>query len=153
MPLIDYYAVLSVSSDATAAEVKGAYRSLTRTTHPDRNPGKEATAQMQLLNEAYMILREPEKRQAYDEEYRAYRRWSENQRERFDSEYVVRDETLNEWINQAAEKARMMGVQILEDSKELLGVAGKELGKNVVIYGVLMLLFYWLVILFARHNP
>jgi len=153
MPLVNYYSVLSVSLDATAEQIKDAYRSLARKTHPDRNASEEATSQMQSLNEAYMILREPEKKQAYDEEYRAYQKWTESQGASSDSEYVVHDETLNEWINEAVEKARTIGVQILDDTKELLGVAGNELWKNVVIYGVLMFFFYLLVVSVARCNP
>jgi len=155
MPLIDYYSVLFVSPDATDAQIKNAYRSLARKTHPDRNASKEATSQMQSLNEAYMILREPEKKRFYDEEYRAYQKWTEFQgaSSDSDSEYVVRDETLNEWINEAAEKARTIGVQILDDTKELLGVAGNELWKNMIIYGVLTFLLYLLAVAMARHNP
>jgi len=153
MPLVDYYSVLSVSPDATAVQIKDAYRSLARTTHPDRNSSRNATAEMQLLNEAHLILREPEKKRSYDEECREYKKWQEHRNASSDAEYVIHDETLNEWIAQAAEKARMMGVQIFEDSKELLGVAGEELWKNVVIYGVLMFFFYLLVISVARCNP
>ncbi len=63
----DYYAILEVSPTTTTAEIKRSYRRLARLHHPDLN--KEALdIHIKRLNEAYEILRDPEKRAAYDEQ-------------------------------------------------------------------------------------
>ena len=64
----DYYEVLGVSREATADEVKKAYRKLALKYHPDRNPGnKEAEEKFKEAAEAYAVLSDPEKRAQYDQ--------------------------------------------------------------------------------------
>ena len=63
----DYYEVLGVARDADEDALKKAYRKLAMKWHPDRNRGdKEAEAKFKELNEAYDILKDSEKRAAYD---------------------------------------------------------------------------------------
>jgi molecular chaperone DnaJ len=63
----DYYEVLGVSKSASEADVKKAYRRLARKLHPDVNPGdKGAQKKFQEVQEAYEVLRDAEKRRAYD---------------------------------------------------------------------------------------
>ena len=63
----DYYEVLGVSKNATADEIKKAYRKLAMQYHPDRNPGdKEAEEKFKEAAEAYEILSNDEKRAKYD---------------------------------------------------------------------------------------
>ncbi len=64
----DYYEVLGVSRDASADELKKAYRSLVRKFHPDVNPGdKSAESKFKEVQEAYDVLSEPEKKALYDQ--------------------------------------------------------------------------------------
>ena len=64
----DYYEVLGVARDATADQIKSAYRKLAMKYHPDRNPGdKAAEEKFKEAAEAYDVLHDPEKRQRYDQ--------------------------------------------------------------------------------------
>ena len=63
----DYYQTLGVKRDASAKEIKSAFRKLARKHHPDVNPGdKAAEEQFKGLNEAHEVLSDPEKRKKYD---------------------------------------------------------------------------------------
>jgi len=62
----DFYALLGVTRDATEADIKRAYRKLAMDYHPDRNPAPEAEARFKEITEAYEVLRDPQKRSAYD---------------------------------------------------------------------------------------
>lgn len=64
----DYYEILGVGRDAGESDLKTAYRKLALQYHPDRNPGnKEAEEQFKEAAEAYEVLRDPKKRQIYDQ--------------------------------------------------------------------------------------
>ena len=69
----DYYAALGVEPEATPDEIKRAYRKLARKYHPDVSKEKDAEARFKDLAEAYEVLKDPERRAAYDE---VGRRWT-----------------------------------------------------------------------------
>ena len=61
----DYYDVLGVSKSASAEEIKRAYRKLAMQHHPDKHGGEDK--QFKELGEAYEVLKDPQKRQQYDQ--------------------------------------------------------------------------------------
>jgi molecular chaperone DnaJ len=62
----EFYALLGVARDASETEIKKAYRKLAMEFHPDRNPAPESEARFKEITEAYEVLRDPQKRAAYD---------------------------------------------------------------------------------------
>jgi len=66
MKYLDYYAVLGVARDASASDIKKAFRKLARQYHPDVNKSAGAEARFKEINEANEVLSDPEKRKRYD---------------------------------------------------------------------------------------
>ena len=62
----DYYKTLGVTKDATAADIKKAYRKLARQYHPDVNKGADGSKKFKEVNEANEVLSDPGKRKRYD---------------------------------------------------------------------------------------
>ncbi len=67
MEFKDYYGILGVSEDASDADIKRAYRKLARKYHPDVSDHTDALAKFQEVGEAYEVLKDPEKRAAYEQ--------------------------------------------------------------------------------------
>jgi len=63
----DYYATLGVAKDASQEDIQKAYRKLARKYHPDVNKDSQAEVKFKELGEAYEVLKDPDKRQKYDQ--------------------------------------------------------------------------------------
>ncbi|HYW04874.1 MAG TPA: DnaJ C-terminal domain-containing protein [Gammaproteobacteria bacterium] len=72
MEFKDYYEILGVPRDASQDDIKRAYRKLARKYHPDVSKEPDAEARFKEIGEAYEVLRDPEKRKAYDNVGRGY---------------------------------------------------------------------------------
>lgn len=66
MPLPDYYATLQIDPTAGQDMIDAAYRRLAARFHPDVAPSRGAAERMRIINEAYHVLSNPERRRAYD---------------------------------------------------------------------------------------
>ena len=67
MEFKDYYTVMGLAREATPDDIKRAYRKLSRKFHPDVSKEKDAEVRFKELGEAYEVLKDPEKRVAYDQ--------------------------------------------------------------------------------------
>lgn len=63
----DYYDILGIDKDASQADIKKAYRKMALKYHPDRSDEEDAEEKFKEINEAYQVLSDKEKRQAYDQ--------------------------------------------------------------------------------------
>ena len=68
--MLDHYAALGLASSAKLDEIKKAYRQKAAFYHPDRNNAEDAADKFRRVQEAYDVLIDPEKRQAYDDNRR-----------------------------------------------------------------------------------
>ncbi len=66
----DHYAALGLGSAATLADIKKAFRQQASLHHPDRNTSADAPARFRAVQEAYDVLSDADKRQAYDDNRR-----------------------------------------------------------------------------------
>ena len=62
----DLYRILGVNPNAKPEEIKKSYRNLAKKYHPDLNPGKNYEERLKLINAAYDIISDPEKRRKYE---------------------------------------------------------------------------------------
>ncbi|AQV03114.2 hypothetical protein B2D07_17375 [Desulfococcus multivorans] len=106
----DYYQVLGVGPDAGKREIKEGYRKLAFRYHPDRNTDDpEAAERMKRINEAYAVLSDPSKKQAYDD---LRRRFGADAHGRFRQNYSEQDIFRGSDINQIFEEmARSFGLR------------------------------------------
>jgi len=67
--MIDYYALLNIDYTASKKDIKKAYKREAFKWHPDKNKSDEANRKMQLINEAYLILKDNDAKLRYDKEH------------------------------------------------------------------------------------
>ena len=96
--MIDYYALLNIDYTASKKDIKKAYKREAFKWHPDKNKSDEANRKMQLINEAYLILKDNDAKLRYDKEYQRFTHFREEQSSQ---EYNINDDILNDWIKKA----------------------------------------------------
>lgn len=168
---IDYYAILDVDIEATPSEIKAAFKKQAIRWHPDKNAGKDTTLRMQQLNEANLILKDPEARLRYNEEYKRFKQHQQNQQKTYNSrnqnnerartpegekttgqeqtfsysDYIVVDDVLNKWMGNAKQQAVDLAKKSLED---LIGISsvGLKAAGNEALAGISRYLIFGLII-------
>ena len=138
----DYYKIMGVARDATQDEIKRAYRQLARKYHPDVSKETGAEEKFKDLQEANEVLKDPEKRAAYDQ---LGSRWKEGQEFRpppdwgrgfehsadFDSRGASGGADFSETLRRGALEARHTGLAIV--LSDFLDPAGYESGLTALV--------------------
>ncbi len=154
----DYYAILNLQLNASKAEIKNAFRKEALKWHPDRNKSSEAIERMQLINEAYLILKDDEARLKYDKEYKRYQNFKRQQQSTRSTqasssytssskeEYTFNDDVLNDWIKKAKKQAKNMVIMSIDD---LMGMSKSAFGSawDATKYHILTLIVLSFVLL------
>ncbi len=152
----DYYGILEVEATATPSEIKLAFKRQALKWHPDKNPGKDTTNEMQAINEAYLILKDPEARERFDIQYQKYQdfqkekesmREGSSRAERSNARqtdpsvenqgFQMDDDILRRWTENARRQAVDLAKQSIEDFK---GMA-KAGAKAAIVEGGSQLIF------------
>jgi curved DNA-binding protein CbpA len=134
---VDYYELLEIDLKAADSEIKKAFKIQAVKWHPDRNHNVDTTAKMQLLNEAYLILKDQEARLLYDSEYLKYKNYqlkkfenqfeekkytnskkaSNNAEKKQYEDYAIFDKELEKWILNARKQAIKLASRTIEEFK------------------------------------
>ena len=148
---VDYYELLEIAENADSDEIKASFRKQAIKWHPDRNPQLDTTVKMQRINEAYLILKDPEAREKFDLEYKRFQgfkgvykqegkksgwqnqheshrhssRAHEGQKTEYEG-YAFNDEILNTWMSNARRQSVDLAKQTIRDFKGMVSVGFKE---------------------------
>jgi DnaJ-class molecular chaperone len=154
----DYYEILEITCKASKSEIKTAFRTQALKWHPDKNIGQDTTARMQLINEAYLILNDTEARAMYDIEYKRFKSFVNfkniniNEDSHFQEEYMVQDEILFKWMQNAKKQAANIVMQTLKDFKDIglegVKAATKASGNQLIaqlVISVLAIIIFFIV--------
>ncbi len=125
MQNFDYYECLGISANASAQQIKEAYRQKALAFHPDRNrDNPEAASRMKDINEAYAVLSDPQKRRQYDMLRRDY---GGSAQARFRQNYSEQDIFRDSDIQQVFEEmARAFGLRGFDDLFKDLHAGGRS---------------------------
>lgn len=151
----DYYQILDIDPDSTTEEIRKAYKAASMKYHPDRNPGKDTTSQMQDINEAYAILKDDDKRSRYDQEYKRFRQETTKVSEPKTtswtySTYDIKDENVKRDVDDAREYAHNLVEEFMQSLKRNTKVAAQAAGEELKAWVVVLIIMTILGLLFAK---
>ncbi len=154
----DYYKILDIPFESDVDIIKAAFKNQAKKFHPDKNKGVDTTKIMQDINEAYLILKDPEARNLYNNEYKRFKLYEtdlENKRHNknkpnsdSNSQYVFNDELLKKWMNNARIQAESLVNQTFENFRIGTNAAINEMIERTigfVIVGVIFSIIFLLV--------
>ena len=135
----DYYKILNITCPSSADEIKTAYRQQAMRWHPDRNPGRDTTSEMQEVVEAYYVLGNPERKARYDAEYRLYQ--AAHTQRTASSDYQVHDQYVRQDMASARQEASDYMREFLDSLKKNGKVAAQGAWEELKKWLVILLIF------------
>lgn len=135
----DYYRVLNIAYPSSADEIKTAYRQQAMRWHPDRNPGRDTTSEMQEVVEAYYVLGNPERKARYDAEYRLYQ--AAHAQRTASSDYQVHDQYVRQDMASARQEASDYMREFLDSLKKNGKAAARGAWEELKKWLVILLIF------------
>jgi DnaJ-class molecular chaperone len=145
---VNYYTILGVFEDATAAQIKAAYRKLASKNHPDKLGG-DGQARMAAINQAYEVLSDPKRREAYDTlgeddapplEERAVANLQAMFNNWLNTEHIICGdmvENMRDATKNAQSEFKDKGIQLRRKSNAMLKKASRIKGKGSEMFTVL----------------
>ena len=135
----DYYKILNITCPSSADEIKTAYRQQAMRWHPDRNPGRDTTSEMQEVVEAYYVLGNPERKARYDAEYRLYQ--AAHAQRTASSDYQVHDQYVRQDMASARQEASDYMREFLDSLKKNGKAAAQGAWEELKKWLVILLIF------------
>lgn len=137
----NYYKILDINKTSSEEEIKIAFKKQAIKWHPDKNPNIDSTEKMQDINEAKLILLDPEARTKYDIEYSKFEKKETNNNQKSENkQYSFDDDILEKWIENAKRQAVDLAKQTIKEIAELSVTATKAAGSRmleiVIFYGI-----------------
>jgi curved DNA-binding protein len=122
----DYYKILGLDKNAKPDQIRKAFRDLAKKYHPDKNPGdKSAEGKFKQINEAYEVLKDPEKKKRYDELGSNWKSYSDNGGRQSDFDW-------GRWTSQPGSHARTRSDGTFSDFFESIFGSGFSSGSGSV---------------------
>ena len=163
---MDYYSILNIPIEANQTNIKNAFKEQALKWHPDKNPLTDTTHRMQVINEAYLILKDKDARQRYDIEYLKYKKQqneSEINKESYyttqekhntsnqyysndfeDNSYDIIDEILKKWMKNARSQAKSLAKQTIDDIIGMSRASGQAIFESAIM-GVIKYLIFGII--------
>jgi curved DNA-binding protein CbpA len=176
---VDYYSVLEIEPTAAIEEIKSGFKREALKWHPDRNLGVDTTQKMQLINEAYLILKDTEARNKFDYQYQRFKQYQrekeqtnrqqhyqkhqENKEQQYKKErtektntktdFDIDDEVLKKWMSNARRQAEELSKQTIEGLKGMTKAGVHEGAKamgSVFVYQIILSLIVPIFIILSK---
>ncbi len=155
----NYYEILNINSNASKNEIKSAFKKEALKWHPDRNKSPDATTRMQLINEAYLILKDDDARARYDKEYQRYYNFlkqnKNDNKEKYsdtrEEKYIFEDQLLKDWIKRAKEQAISLAKQSVDDLVGMSKAATRAAWKATRDYILFLIMLIFLIKIIGIH--
>ena len=131
---VDYFELLQLDVVFSNEQLKSAYKKQAIKWHPDKNPNLDTTARMQQINEAFLILNDPDSQERFQREYAKFQQSKQQAKkgQPIQLNYQVVDETLKTRISAARHQAVKLAQQSLDDIIGMSKASGKAIFQRIL---------------------